>query len=317
VSVSKSDEEIPRNTPDRNKQLFSITFLKANPESVKYFTGFQSYDHFMYLYNGLSSKDEGMTDRHNHLIPEDQLFLTLIKLRRTLGFVHLGHVFGINKSEAFQIFLTWLDFLYLHFKGSDMWLSRKVIDETMPKDFKSKYPNARVILGVTEIPIRKPSNLKDQKLTWSNIKKKNTLKTVVGISPRGHITFISETFGGSATGREILEKSYLLKPGMFETGDVIVAKKNLIEKDVFVNQDVVVSNPPTCKSLPNLSPSKNEPCDPKSSKPVRVERVIRLAKTFKILKTELHHFLTPHGGKIIYVCFSLCNFKPCVVPDLV
>ena len=51
-----------------------------------------------------------------------------------------------------------------------------------------------------------------------------------------------------------------------------------------------------------------------ASQRVHVERVIGLAKTYKILHGPLKHMYVPIGGRIIYVCFALCNFKECIVP---
>lgn len=145
-----------RPQPDKTKQMFSITFLKTNCEAVKHFTGFESFEHFMYLFYGLGPAAQDLTYKNNELIPEDQLFLTLIKLRQAMGYFNLGHVFGISRKSAARVFINWLNFLYFQLKEIDIWVSRKVIDETMPKDFKLKFPNTRVILDATEVPIQKP-----------------------------------------------------------------------------------------------------------------------------------------------------------------
>ena len=52
-----------------------------------------------------------------------------------------------------------------------------------------------------------------------------------------------------------------------------------------------------------------------ASKRVHVERVIGLAKTYKIIDQEMDWRKVPIGGKIIYVCFALVNFRPNIVPD--
>ena len=54
----------------------------------------------------------------------------------------------------------------------------------MPEDFKRKFPATRVILDATEIPVQKPSDIV-QSATFSTYKHKNTLKTMIGISPNG------------------------------------------------------------------------------------------------------------------------------------
>ena len=77
----------------------------------------------------------------------------------------------------------------------------------MPKEFKEQFPMTRVIIDGTEIPIQKPSNISDQSATWSSYKNRNTLKCLVGISPRGAVTFISNAYGGSTSDRQIFERS--------------------------------------------------------------------------------------------------------------
>lgn len=52
-----------------------------------------------------------------------------------------------------------------------------------------------------------------------------------------------------------------------------------------------------------------------SSKRVHIERVIGLAKTYKILKEPMNISETKLAGEITFVCFMLCNFKKCIIPD--
>jgi hypothetical protein len=52
-----------------------------------------------------------------------------------------------------------------------------------------------------------------------------------------------------------------------------------------------------------------------ASKRVHVERVIGLAKTYKILAADLEHSKMPMGGRIVFVCIVLCNFRKNIVPQ--
>ena len=52
-----------------------------------------------------------------------------------------------------------------------------------------------------------------------------------------------------------------------------------------------------------------------SSKRVHIERIIGLAKTFKILQEPMNSSKTKLSSEIIYICFMLCNFKNCIVPS--
>jgi hypothetical protein len=40
-----------------------------------------------------------------------------------------------------------------------------------------------------------------------------------------------------------------------------------------------------------------------------------LAKTYKILKEPLNVTETKLASEITFVCFMLCNFKPCIIPE--
>lgn len=82
----------------------------------------------------------------------------------------------------------------------------------MSLDFRRKFPQTRVILDATEIPIQKPSHVDSQCVTWSSYKHRNTLKTMVGCTPRGTVSFISSSYGGSASDRQIIERFDLIKP---------------------------------------------------------------------------------------------------------
>ena len=80
-------------------------------------------------------------------------------------------------------------------------------------------------------------------------------------------------------------------------------------QDLFAAQNVQVNTPTTMKGV-NQLPADIVVKDRRiASKRVHVERVIGLAKTYKILHNELDHSKTPLGGRIIFVCFVLSNYR--------
>ena len=169
-------------------------------------------------------------------------------------------------------------------------------------------------MTIFQIEIEKPGNVKDQRATWSSYKNCNTLKTMIGISPNGVVTYISPSYGGSASDRQIIERSELLKPGMFKPKESIMADRGIMVQDLFASKDVMVNTPTTMKGRTQL-PADIVLKDRKiASKRVHVERVIGLAKQYKILTTKMDTQRVPYGGKIIYVCFALLNLRPNIVP---
>jgi hypothetical protein len=197
---------------------------------------------------------------------------------------------------------------------SDIFLPKEIVKQYMPVDFDAKFPNTRIILDATEIKTQKPSKVDDQRATWSSYKNSNTLKTMIGTSPRGVVTYISPSYGGSSSDRQIIEIGPLLH-GMFSPGDGIMADRGIMVQDLFASQDVVVNTPTTMRGKNQLEPEVVVQDRRIASKRVHVERVIGLAKKYKILANELEHSKMPVGGRIVYVCFVLCNFRRNIVPQ--
>ena len=91
-----------------------------------------------------------------------------------------------------------------------MWASKDLVQEYMPQNFKEKFPSTRVILDATEIPIESPSNVNSQAATWSTYKHKNTVKSMIGCTPRWAVSYVSDAYVGSTSDRQIIERSELL-----------------------------------------------------------------------------------------------------------
>jgi len=207
-----------------------------------------------------------------------------------------------------------LNFLYYQLRELDIWPSREIVNEHMPKSFKRRFPSTRVIIDGTEIPVQKLSKVGDQSATWSSYKNKNTLKCLVGISPRGCVTYVSPAYGGSASDRQIFERSELARDDRFlAKNDSIMADRGFVVQDLVANRDIYVVTPTFLKGitqLPAMAVTKDRQI---ANKRVHVERVIGLAKTFKILKQDLHFSYIPLGGRIIFVCFAICNFRDSIL----
>ncbi|XP_056001512.1 uncharacterized protein LOC125681144 isoform X1 [Ostrea edulis] len=310
---STAEKEIQCDIPTLGR--FSIEGMKLDTKMLSYYTGLNGYDHFMLLFNILGPAAFDLNYKCGLLSPQDQLFLTLMKLRQAKEDVELAMLFKVCESTVSKIVTTWINFLYFQLKELEeqFWPSKDIIKEHMPTDFAKKFPNTRVILDATEQPIHKPSNVEAQSKTWSSYKHKNTLKTMVGVTPNGAVSYVSSTYGGSMSDRQITEHSTLLDVGKFDAGDSIMADWGILVQDLFANQNVFINTPTFLKGKSQLDPEEIVRDRRVASKRIHVERVIGLAKRFKILKHELPMSKIPLASRIVYICFMLSNFRNCIV----
>ena len=131
----------------------------------------------------LSGKDVDSTPksvkqgRPRTLKPVDEFFLTLCRLRQGFAELHLAQLFNISQPTVSLIFISWINFLYLKLGHINIWPSRELVNETMPEDFKAKYPTTRVIFDCTEVRCEMPSSLFLNSELFSSYKHHTTLNT--------------------------------------------------------------------------------------------------------------------------------------------
>jgi hypothetical protein len=296
---------------------YSIDDFETNPKVVKYYTGFESHQHFMLLFHILGPAVNCLSYKCKSLPPKEQLFLTLMKIRQAKEDFELSLLFRVSESTVSNIVVTWINFLYFQLKDLDFWPSREVIDDHIPANFGASFGRTRVILDATEIPINKPSDVNAQSCTFSSYKNRNTLKAMIGCTPRGVISYVSDAYGGSTSDRQIMERSVLLTdPSHFEKQDSIMADRGIMVQDLFAMHDVFVNTPTMLKGKSQLEPEEIVRDRRIASKRIHIERVIGLSKRFKILATPLAPSKVNRGSRIIHVCFMLSNFRPSIVSAL-
>jgi len=241
----------------------------------------------------------------------DQFLLTLIKLRTHPPNIELGINFGINEKQVSNIFITWVNFMYFQWKELSWWPDQEIVRYFTPEGFKIAYPKTRVILDGTECPIKKPGRPTAQQSTFSTYKNRNTMKVIVSATPGGLVSYVSDAYGGSASDRQIVERSSLQT--MVDRGDELMVDKGFLCDDLFIPYGVTI-NIPTFFRKKNRMSSEVVAKDRKiASKRVHIERIIGLGKTYKILTQPLNPLESALAAQIITTCFELCNFRKNIV----
>ena len=191
------------------KSLFCLENIKEKDELVKFYTGFPDFDTLHTAYTVILESDakvmrqwEGKKCKNDYseikqgrackLPLIEQFFLTLVRLRLGLFELDLANRFGISQSTVSRIITTWINLMYHSFKAIERFPPWHIVKKYMPEIFKKDYPNTRIIIDATEFPIERPSSLLTQSSTFSAYKNRNTVKVLVGITPSGAISFVSQ-----------------------------------------------------------------------------------------------------------------------------
>lgn len=192
------------------------------------------------------------------------------------------------------------------------WPSKQAILKNMPKCFKPKYQRCRCIIDCTEIFINKPTNLTARAQTYSNYKSQNTVKYLVGMSPAGAITFLSEGWGGRVSDKQLTAESGFYD--LLQINDEILADRGFTIRDELAVRGATLRIPHFTKGKKQLSAQEVETSRRLSNVRIHIERVIGRWKTFRILTTVIPHSQVDLLDDIVIVCAALTNICKCVVP---
>lgn len=93
---------------------------------------------------------------------QDQVLLTLLKVKLNLLFADIGCRFGISERHVSNVYNNWLPFLAEILRDLVHWLPRETLRATMPSSFQERYPRTTVIIDCAETFMQRPKNLKNR-----------------------------------------------------------------------------------------------------------------------------------------------------------
>lgn len=304
-NTQTSDQACQTDAPQESGQ-FGITVekYKYQPKLIQHYTGFDNYDHFMFVFYllGPAAEDLDYGPKGNKtcpLKPQDAFFLTLMKLRRNTSDLELADRFVIPEGQVGPIFHTWVNFMYFEMKEWNI----------QPAD--AAEADVKIIIDCTEFKIDRPSHPILQQATYSTYKSSNTLKVLVGISPSCLVTHVSDGYCGSYSDKSILQASKVLD--QLNSGDVVLADRGFQIEQMCRDRGIVLNVPVRLRGKSQLSAIEMRNATYISSRRIHVERSIGLAKTYAILNVKFHQSRVIHASRIIFVCFMLANLRRKIV----
>ena len=312
-----------------NKQtIYKQLQMKPN-SSIRFYTGFPSFDVLVATFRALSPTAQNMYSwsqmqrlrnkgignveglrkamKGCKLSLFDQFYLVLQKLRvGTLNQV-LADTFNISQTTVSRIFISWINFLYFMLGSICIWPSREKIQKNMPTCFKSMYPECRGIIDASEIKVQAPSSLVLNSEMYSAYKSHTTYKGNVVISPSGEIIHISSLFEGSISDKELVRQSGLLP--LLQPGDQIMADKGFVIQDLLTPLGCSVVMPSFLSSKQQFSKGKLQDSKKIHNLGVHVERAIRRVKEFHFFDRVIPLTMAGSINQIWTVSCLITNFQ--------
>ena len=285
-SLDNLNEEIIRmetGIPTKNLFLLIVAYAKRFKDDISYF-----YDW-----------------RVESIKFEDQILITLMKLRQNYTNLHLAKLFSCSKTTISNIVLTFIHVLHkLLFVDLMSHVPSRFKNGTSAPAAFADFPNCRMIVDCTDIEVVTPKQMDLQRLTYSTYRSMNSFKALVGVAPNGVITFISKLYVGSTSDKHIVQKCGILNH--FVAGDLILADKGFLIQNI-VPAGVSVNIPPF---LEHGKLSKHEIVKTKSIAKCRihVERANARLKSFKIL-TLIPSWLRGYADVVFQLVAALVNLQ--------
>ncbi|VDI78588.1 Hypothetical predicted protein [Mytilus galloprovincialis] len=306
--IKHSDNLIRLHTGLASYSLFCwlLDEVSVPASNMKYYKGEDSHETTSYQEN--NAKKPGPKRK---LSLEDELLMTLMKLRLNLNQEFMASLFNVSSSLVSSIITTWISLLALELRPLIHWPTRDQLDQYYP-DCYSKYGKVTAIIDCTEVQTERPSLDSTNSALYSNYKSRHTYKVLVACTPGGTVSFVSHATGGDMSDVELVRRCGILD--LFEEGDKVMADKGFNNKDDFLLGDVELIIPAFARKNIQFRESKNISNTEISNARIHVERVIGRMKDFKILQGPIPLILSDVVDNIVFVCGCLVNLSGVLVP---
>lgn len=137
---------------------------------------------------------------------------------------------------------------------------------------------------------------------------------MIGVSPGGMITYVSQGYGGRSSDKRIFEGSDILErllPGI----DGVMVDKGFLIDEACERHLIELIRPPFLRQKKQLSKRDAMRTRKIAAARVHVERAIQRIKLFKMLSTKLTWNMVPLADDIVTVAAALANIAKPILAD--
>ena len=293
--------------------------ILQNEKRCKFFLGVYPFE-FNALYNylgeakfelvywkgSLSETQKSTKNEKRRFTPKEELFLTLLRLRRGYTYLEISHFYDVSEALISNIFITWIQFLFLHFKDNMKFPTKEEVKPYLPKVFKS-FKNIRCVIDCTEFFCESPRNYAQQGNVYSSYKHHTTMKALIAVIPNGSACFISPLYEGSIDDVTITQKSGFLD--YLEPDDLILADKGFTIQELCHSKQASVNIPAFIGKRERLAYEDLRLTKRIAKARIHVERFNERLKKFRLVGRTIPLSLKPLASQLVYVACCLVNFQ--------
>ena len=184
--------------------------------------------------------------------------------------------------------------------------SQGVLNVTAPDRFKNVL-SVHSIIDCSELFIETLQDHDLQAITWSTYKLHNTLKFLIGVAPNSSIIYISKSYTGRISDKEItIDSGYFDEIPPYS---VIMCDKGFGIGDDCDARRITLYVPPGKRRMSQMGNTEVAKTNRIAKLLILVEQVIRRMKTFRIVSCELPISMIPQVDDILVVCAALTNIN--------
>ncbi|PFX26586.1 THAP domain-containing protein 11 [Stylophora pistillata] len=325
-ALNKENEDLKKNIRETNsKPKFDIEDYKSSDEDISFYTGFPNYDTLILCFDLLKEKaknlcysDKGTTHfdpsynkpgSRRKLSVWQEFTMVLLRLRLGLFTKELADRFRVSVSTVSSVCRTWIMFMRKELEPICIqWPSKEQTLYYMPPVFKSFSPDLVSIIDCTELQMESPSSLDKRSLCYSSYKSRTTMKSLIGITPNGVVSFCSDLYCGSISDPQIVKQSGYLQH--LNRGDLVMADKGFTIQDELASVGAKLALPHFMKGKKQFTKEESEHNKKIASLRIHVERYMERLKNWHFFDRPIPISMSDIASDtwIVVACFS--NFLP-------
>ena len=206
--LSAKFQKLYEETNEKAKKTL-LTQLKQSEEMTRFYTGLNSFDLFLGIFNALLPAL--IDDKRFKISLQEQFLMTLMKLRLNLSTTDLAYRFGVSRVTACRYIEKFVTVMFVRLPPVLLrFPEQKASEFTMPLSFRTNYPKCTCIIDCFETNCEMHGYLLAKISLFSKYKMHHTGKFLLAITPQGSICFISKGYGGRVSDVEIVRDCGIL-----------------------------------------------------------------------------------------------------------